>query len=325
MNQQARAVRPTHDVVVVGSVNADLLTRVEQHPAPGETVAGRTLSVLPGGKGANQAVAAARLGARTALVGAVGTDGFAEPALAGLRAAGVDLGALAVHAGPTGLALVTVADDGENTIVVVPGANARVDAAAVAGHADLVARAAVVLVQGEIPRSGTERAAAATTGRLVVNLAPVVDVDPAVLLRADPLVVNEHEGPQVLAALRRATSGTTSAPAPEPAPPGAPGASEGDVVDGLVAQGVPSVVLTLGGRGAIVATRAGRVHVPAPRVPVVDTTGAGDAFVGALARLLADGRDLVAATEVAVRAGAFAVGREGAQPSFPSATDLLAP
>jgi ribokinase len=266
-------------------------------------------------------VAAARLGARTALVGAVGTDAFAEPALAGLRAAGVDLGALAVHAGPTGLALVTVADDGENTIVVVPGANARVDAAAVAGHADLVAGAAVVLVQGEIPRSGTERAAAATTGRLVVNLAPVVDVDPAVLLRADPLVVNEHEGPQVLAALRRATSGTASAPAP----PGAPAPPEDDVVDGLLAQGVPSVVLTLGGRGAIVATRTDRAHVPAPRVPVVDTTGAGDAFVGALARLLADGRDLVAATGIAVRAGAFAVGREGAQPSFPSATDLRAP
>jgi ribokinase len=309
---QATRVHEPHDVVVVGSVNADLLTRVAQHPAPGETVLSRTLAVLPGGKGANQAVAAARLGARTALVGAVGTDAFAEPALAGLRAAGVDLGAVAVHDGPTGLALVTVADDGENTIVVVPGANARVDGAAVAMHAALAAAAAVVVVQGEIPRSGIERAAAVTTGRLVVNLAPVVDVDPAVLRAADPLVLNEHEAPLLLAALGAASAARTAA-----------GADPETLARGLLAHGVRSVVVTLGGRGALVADGAGPVHVAAPRVRVVDTTGAGDAFVGALAHRLAQGDDLVPAVRTAVRVGAFAVGREGAQPAFPGAHDAL--
>ncbi|WP_454051522.1 ribokinase [Cellulomonas sp. Marseille-Q8402] len=296
------------DVVVVGSVNADLVTRVAQHPAPGETVLGLSTTVLPGGKGANQAVAAARLGARTALVGAVGTDAFAEPALGGLRSAGVDLAAVAVHDGPTGIALVTVAEDGENTIVVAPGANARVDGPAVAVHRELVARARVVVVQGEIPRSGIEQAAAATTGRLVVNLAPVIDVDPAVLRAADPLVLNEHEAPLVLTALHG------GAPADDPA----------DVVRRLLTHGARSVVLTLGARGALVGTgESGPTLVAAPRVRAVDTTGAGDGFVGALAHRLARGDDLATAAQLAVRVGAFAVGRDGAQPSYPGAGDAL--
>lgn len=294
-------------VVVVGSVNADLLVRAPRHPRAGETVLGSTLDVLPGGKGANQAVAAARLGAPTALVGAVGSDAFAGPALSGLRAAGVDLAAVAVHDGPTGVALVTVAEDGENTIVVVPGANARVDAGAVAAHRELVAGAAVVVVQGEIPRSGTEAAAAATRGRLLVNLAPVVEVDVTVLADADPLVVNEHEAALALAALD---------PAPAPA-------DEESVARALLARGVRSVVVTLGARGALVATAEGVTRVAAPRVPVVDTTGAGDAFVGALAAHLARGAGLVPAARTAARVGAYAVGRAGAQPSYPDAATPL--
>lgn len=309
MEQQVTAVRGALDVVVVGSVNADLLTRVAQQPAPGETVLGRAMSVLPGGKGANQAVAAARLGARTALVGAVGTDAFAEPALTGLRAAGVDLGALAVHDGPTGLALVTVADDGENAIVVVPGANARVDAAAVAEHRALIGGSAVVVVQGEIPRTGIEQAASATTGRLVVNLAPVVAVDPAVLRAADPLVLNEHEAPLVLAALDGAGPATAR--------------DDDEVLRRLLGHSVRSVVLTLGARGAVVADGPVRTHVPSPAVRAVDTTGAGDAFVGALAYRLARGDGLGTAARFAARVGAFAVGRDGAQPSFPGAGDPL--
>lgn len=300
-------------VVVVGSVNADLVARVDRHPVPGETVLGHDLAVLPGGKGANQAVAAARLGAPTALVGAVGTDAFAEAALAGLRAAGVDLRALAVVDGPTGLALVTVDAAGENSIVVVPGANARVDGPHVDAHREVVAAAAVVVVQGEIPRTGIERAAAATRGRLVVNLAPAVDVDPAVLRRADPLVVNQHEAAVVLAAL----DGGPGTVAP------ASGADEAAVVARLLAHGVPSVVVTLGARGALVGSADGVVPEPAPRVDAVDTTGAGDAFVGALAARLAAGDDLLAAVRLAVRVGAAAVRGRGAQPSFPAAGDAL--
>lgn len=360
-------------VVVVGSVNADLLTTVDQHPRPGETVLGRTLAVLPGGKGANQAVAAAQLGAQTTMVGAVGTDQFAEPALAGLRAAGVDLDALVAVDGPTGVAQVTVAADGENAIVVIPGANAHVDAAAVVACADVVEAAAVVIVQGEIPRAGIEAAAAHTRGRLVVNLAPVIDVDRSVLTAADPLVVNEHEAALVLAALDRSaaldkTAGTAASaavaalaalagtarsagmvdgPSAGPAVPeslGAEGAgvsasdapqgaatatgetgpeAEARVVAALLAHGVRSVVLTVGARGAIVADASGATRVPSPRVDAVDTTGAGDAFVGALAYRLSEGDGLVEAARLAARVGAAAVRGSGAQPSYPWAGDVL--
>lgn len=296
---------PLAGVVVVGSVNADLVARVDRHPAPGETLLGTDAVVLPGGKGANQAVAAARAGASTALVGAVGTDAFASPALAGLRAAGVDLTSLAVHDGPTGIAVVTVAADGENTIVVVPGANGRMDADAVAEHGERVAAAAVVVVQGEIPRGGTERAASLTRGRLLLNLAPVIDVDPAVLHAADPLVVNEHEA---VLALRTLDRDADAAHLRTPQ-------DEERVVARLLAHGVRSVVLTLGGRGAQVAAPGhGPVRLPAPSVEVVDTTGAGDAFVGVLAAHLAAGDDLVTASRAAVEAGSRAVGRAGAQP-----------
>ncbi|WP_277212648.1 ribokinase [Isoptericola croceus] len=302
-----------HAVVVVGSTNADLLARVGVHPAPGETILGERMDVLPGGKGANQAVAAARLGSPTALVGAVGDDAFAEPALAGLREAGVDLSALAVRSGATGVALVAVAADGENSIVVIPGVNATVDADAVRAHRDVVGAAAVVVLQGEIPRSGIEEAARATRGRLIVNLAPVIDVDADVLLAADPLVVNEHEAALVAAALGAADGAT----------PATEDGSDEAVVTALLARGVRSVVMTLGARGALVGAGDLLEQVPTPCVDAVDTTGAGDAFVGALAHGLASGDDLVTAARFAARVGAYAVRSVGAQSSYPGLGDEL--
>lgn len=297
----------TGRVVVVGSTNADLLVGVTAHPAPGETVLGHGMRVMSGGKGANQAVAAARLGADVAFVGAVGDDEFADAALAGLRSAGVDLTALAVAPGRrTGIAIVTVSDDGENSIVVVPGANGAVDEAMVSAHAGLVAGAASVVLQGEIPRAAIEAAARTARGRLVVNLAPVLDVDEDVLLRADPLVLNEHEA--------RLVAGALGVPAEE---------SEEVLVRGLLARGVRSVVLTLGPRGALVGQDDDVTAVPAPRVRAVDTTGAGDAFVGALAHGLARGDGLVDAARTAARVGAYAVRSPGAQASYPSAVDEL--
>lgn len=296
------------NVVVVGSINADLLVTAARHPQPGETVIGRSLAVLPGGKGANQAVAAARLGAATALIGAVGRDGHAGAALQLVREAGVSLSGISTTAEPTGVALVTVADGGENTIVVVPGANATLDAAAVEGHADAIGGAAVVLLQGEIPRSGTEAAARLATGRVVLNLAPVIELEPVVFRRADPLVVNEHEA---VLALKLLAPGV-----PQPA-------SEETLAAGLLRAGVPAVVLTLGARGALCADASGIKAYPAPPVEAVDTTGAGDAFVGALGARLAAGDSLQAAAAFAVRVGAFAVQSEGAQPSFPTLADRL--
>jgi ribokinase len=298
-------------IVVVGSVNADLVTRVPTHPARGETVLAESMRFLPGGKGANQAVAAARLGGDVALVGAVGDGPFAEIAVSGLVDSGVRIDAVTTVHGHSGVALVTVADDGENAIVVVPGANLSVDAELVNGHAALVAGADVVVVQGEIPVDGIEASVRAATGRVLLNLAPVVPLDVDVLALADPLVVNAGEAWRLLRDAGR------------PVPEGSPFA----VVDALRELGPRSVVLTMGAAGAVV-SEAGHddgapVVVPAPPVRVVDTTGAGDAFIGAMAWRLAGGASLVEAARTAVRAGAYSVTTAGAQPSFPTAADVL--
>lgn len=300
-------------VIVVGSINVDLIARVTERPGPGHTVIGESMVIHAGGKGANQALAAARMGAEVALVGAVGDDVFADAATAMLRKHGVDLHRLHVVPGATGIAMATVTPDGENTIVVIPGANATMDGGAVGAHAADIAAAQVVLLQGEIPRSGIEAAARAARGRLVVNLAPVIDVDPAVLRRADPLVVNEHEARGALAIL---TGGDVDAHA-----------DHDTAARALVAAGVPSVVVTIGSAGALVATPAADgaevVRVRAPRVTVVDTIGAGDAFVGALTAGLHAGDSLSAAAQRAARVGAYAVTGVGAQGSYPDADTEL--
>lgn len=293
------------DLVIVGSINLDLLLPCERIPRPGETLHAHSRSMAPGGKGANQAVAAARLGGRVAMVGAVGDDAFAEPALSLLADAGVDLGAVARVPGATGLAVVYVEDSGENSILIEGGANRAVDDAFVRASGNVVSDADVVVLQGEIPRSGIEEAASLCTGRLVVNLAPVIEVAPEVLRRADPLVVNEHEGALALRML------------------GGGASDDRAVVEALVAAGVPSVVMTRGAQGALVARPGSTVDVGSPKVDVVDTTGAGDAFVGALAVRLQAGDDLVDAARHAARVGAFACTGRGAQPSYPRLGDAL--
>jgi len=292
-------------------VNADLLIRTPTHPAPGETVLGRSFSVLAGGKGANQAVAAARLGARVCLVGAVGADELARPALATLRESDVDLTAVAVLSEPTGVAMITVADGGENAIVVAPGANALIDARHLDSHLPLIGGAEVVVLPGEIPRSGIEAAIRAARGRVVLNLAPVIEVDLDVLRRVDPLVVNEYEAFDTLemvagAAARREVGNDCYAAA-----------------RALLAAGIPAVVITLGARGALVAQGDEVAAIRSPAVTAVDTTGAGDAFVGALASRLAAGDNLINATRLAVRVGAFSVTGYGAQNSYPTLNDPL--
>ena len=304
----ATASSPDGTIVVVGSVNVDLLAQVQRHPRPGETLHGTGGQMLPGGKGANQAVAAARLGARVAMVGAVGSDVQAEAALSALREAGVDLGHVAEIEGPTGLAIVTVAEDGENSIVVIAGANDAMDAARIRAAAEVISAARIVVCQGEIPRDGIEALPALVTGRFLHNPAPVMELDPAVLRASDPLVVNQHEAGLVLAQL-----------APDQEAPEDPEA----VVAALRAAGIPSAVLTLGADGSLVADQAGVRRIPPAPVEAVDTTGSGDAFIGALALGLARGDDLATAARLASRVGAFAATGEGAQPSYPTAADEL--
>lgn len=177
-------------IVVVGSINADLNVHVVRHPKPGETLLGSGGNITAGGKGANQAVAAALQGVQVAFIGAVGNDTYVEPALEYLKSSGVDLSAVATTQETTGLAVITIAADGENNIVVVPGANALVTAEMVASHGSLLADAGIVLLQGEIPADGFKEAVHQTTGRVVVNLAPVIEVDREALLeliRSSPM------------------------------------------------------------------------------------------------------------------------------------------
>ena len=335
------------EVVVVGSINVDQVVTTDRLPLPGETLIGTSMTLLPGGKGANQAVAAARRGAATTMVGAVGDDVHAEAALPLLVASGVDVGRVGVAAGPTGLAVVTVGSDSENTIVVVPGANASVDEEAVARHSEVVSGAAVVVLQGEIPVSGIERAARLATGRLVLNLAPVVAVSAEVVRLADPLVLNEHEGRLLLEMIAPDAAGrlagressdsstgasssgasSTDASSSDASSSGA-SSTDADTADAAVvaelrALGTASVVLTRGAAGALVSDASGSWSVPSPRVRAVDSSGAGDAFVGALSAALASGSSLLEAAQEAVRVGAYSVTTAGTQPSYPGLDDDL--
>ncbi len=286
-------------IVVVGSINADLTVNVERHPHPGETLLGGGGGITPGGKGANQAVAAARLGSEVFLVGAVGEDAHAQEAMHLLIDAGVDLSAVELSPKPTGLAVITVAADGENTVMVVPGANGDVGAGVVDKHAALIADADLVLLQGEIPADGFARAVELAEGRVVVNLAPVIDVDRNALRKADPLIVNEHEAHLVL--------GKEASP---------------DVCAEELLKEFSSVVVTLGADGALVGESTGITRIPSLSVTSIDSVGAGDAFTGALCHRLLAGDSLVEAAIFAARVGAFSVTRPGAQPSYPDYSQL---
>ncbi|MGI5341607.1 ribokinase [Streptomyces sp. CA-181903] len=298
-----------YDVLVIGSANADLTVRVDRRPGPGETVLGTDLVESAGGKGANQAAAAARLGARTALLAAIGDDAYGELLLDAQRAAGADTAHVRVLPETrTGTAMIVVGPDGDNTIIVSPGANSRLSPADVAVARPLVAAASVVSLQWEIPAE-TVRAAAAlavrTGTRVVLNPSPVPpELDRDLLAAADPLVVNEHEA--------RHLSGVPDQDDPA------------GWARALRDRGARSVVVTLGGAGALALDADAADPVTVPGVPVrpVDTTGAGDAFTGALAARLAAGAPLVDAVRFAVRVGAAAVTKPGAQPSYPTVDEL---
>jgi ribokinase len=282
-------------ITVVGSINLDLVVTVERHPAPGETVLGGDCRQLPGGKGANQAVAAARLGSAVAMVGRVGNDAqgsWLRGALSGER---VDVTHVREdrHA-PTGMALIAVDARGENTIVVSPGANASVSAKDVRAARDLVGAAEVVLLQHEVPEEAVAAAIETAGGTVVLNPAPARGLAG----RVDVLVPNRGE----LEALAHAS---------------------GDPITlARSIAGARAVVVTLGADGAVVVEGERVERVPAPRVKAVDTTGAGDAFCGALAQALADRAELVEAVRWAVRVAAVSVTRHGAQGGLPWREDL---
>lgn len=283
-------------VLVFGSANADLVFRVPRLPAPGETVLGPGWRALSGGKGANQAVAAAKDGARVAFAGAVGRDAMAGIATAALREAGVDLSLLAETEAPTGCAAICVDPAGRNQIAVASGANLSVRAAQVP---DAALRGATLLLQMEVPRAETEAIIArarALGARVVLNLAPAAELSREALAALDLLILNEGEAAWV----------------------GARTGAAGDAASLSAALGC-GVAVTLGERGAEAAGPFGRASAPAFRVAAVDTTGAGDCWCGVLAAGLDRGLPLLAAMRRAAAAAAISVTREGAAPSYPSA------
>jgi ribokinase len=286
-------------LIVLGSVNRDFTVVVERHPLPGETVRGGSVVTGTGGKGANQAAAAARAGVTPVFVGAVGEDSVGDELLADLSKAGVDVSHVTRSEEPSGIALITVDANGENSIVVASGANAALEADATAKLiAELSDAKTVLLTQLEIPLEVVERAADALEargGRLVLNLSPSTTISPRLLGHADPLVVNESESSDL--------AGSTI-----------DGPADAENIARRLLASSRSVVLTLGGDGVVIADAHGVTHLPARPAKVVDTTGAGDAFAGALAASLSSGADLKAAVEAGIEAGAAAVQYLGAQP-----------
>jgi ribokinase len=296
------------DVMVLGSANADLVIAVERRPTAGETVLGGDLTVVPGGKGANQAVAAGRLGARVGFVGCVGDDDHGRLLRASLQQAGVDVTLLRTGSDPTGTAVVLITPDGENSIVVSPGANGRLTSDDVEAARARLAQARVLVLQRETDPTVSADAAeitAAGGGRVLLSLAPSGPMPSRLLAIADPILVNEQEARDLLAGSADHTS------------------SGEDLAAAILRTGIRSVVVTLGAEGAVAAGPWGATRVASPVVSAVDTTGAGDALAGALAHRLAAGDDLVEALRFAVRVAAFSVTRPGAQPSYPFAAELV--
>jgi ribokinase len=312
-------------VIVVGSINVDLVASVDRLPAPGETVTGATFDRHHGGKGGNQATAAARLGAEVVFVGAVGEDTFGPEARDALGAEGVDITRLAAVPGATGVALILVDARGENEIAVAAGANGQVSPERVERALARVALAPsdVVLVSNEIPIDsvraalGLGRAAGATT---VLNPAPATRLDDAILGMVDIVVPNVGELDELVGGGERQSDDTASlSPADI-----ASHAATLLVGSGSANSGVSrAVIVTLGADGAVLVQRdRPPLVVPAARVNAVDTVGAGDTFVGSLAADLAAKRDVATATRRAVAAAGLSTTRAGARTGMPTATEL---
>jgi ribokinase len=292
-------------IVVFGSINVDLTARVERFPQPGETIAGLSFAVVAGGKGANQALAARRAGARVAMVGAVGSDAFVATALSGLTEGGVDLGGVRQTDGPTGIAVIVVDARGQNSIVVVPGANGSVAPVDLDDRA--LRRGTTLVLQLEIPLDAVAdvaKRARARGARVVLNAAPATALPATLLSAVDVLIVNEHEAEALAAACS------------------VPSASE-PFATAMRQRFGCNVVVTLGARGALAAVEHGQLlFAAAPPVDVVDTTGAGDALVGALAAALDRGASWRRALAEGVAAGSLACGASGAQAALPRAETI---
>ncbi|MCL6548575.1 MAG: ribokinase [Alicyclobacillus sp.] len=298
------------DIIVVGSINMDVVNRVHSHPRPGETVHGLGTEYNPGGKGANQAVAAARAGGQVAMVAAVGEDAFGEALVASLRQSGVRTDGVVRKPGPSGMAFITVDAAGENTIILSQGANGRLTPDDLRAMEGVWGDADVILTQNEVPWETTRfvlEQAHRRGIRTVFNPAPAFAVPDDALSWVDVLVVNETEA-EVVSGLP--VSGTDSARA---------------AAERLLARGAGAILVTLGEHGSLYVGRGGQtLYTPAFSVRVVDTTAAGDTFIGAFAAAGGAEDTLADALRFASAASAVAVTRQGAQVSIPERAEVEA-
>ncbi|MCS6852534.1 MAG: ribokinase [Gemmataceae bacterium] len=290
-------------IAVVGSINIDVVVRSRGLPRPGETLVGESFLLCCGGKGANQAVMAARLGARVAMVGVVGHDLFGEHALRNLAMEGIDARHVRRDGGAaTGMAAILVDEQGENRIIILPGANHRLTAADVESAADDIRAARLLLCQLEVPVAATHaalRLARAVGATTILNPAPASSLTDDLLALVDLCIPNETE----LASLTGLSDAEAGARA-------------------LLRRGPSLVIVTLGDQGALIVDSRRSEHVPAVAVEVVDTSGAGDAFIGSLAVFLGEGAPLAEAVRRANAVAALTVTRPGTQAAFPQRAAL---
>jgi len=302
----------TKRLVVVGSINLDLVSVAPRIPLPGETLTGSTFASFSGGKGANQAFAAARLGMQVSMIGKLGNDSFGGELRANLESAGVDTTAVAVEATSSGIAQIITAANGENVIVVIPGANALVSPSYVEKHLDLIRSASIVLTQLETPLETVEFLASITRKEgipIVLDPAPARPLPDSLLERVDWLTPNESETCSLL--------GFKSQDLPEN--------ELAKIAETLLQRGPRNVLLKLGQRGCFLALADGRrISLPAYQVRAIDSTAAGDAFNGAFASALLEGHDPVRSASWASAVAAISVTRRGAQPSMPTRAEVQA-